>query len=346
VARKRDPAFEKKVARSAQRVSQLCHAYLADAGKGRLLTRRGASKKESTLSQDRGRVERHIEPLLGRLAVAAVTREDIEAFMHDVAEGKTAGKTKTKRYGLANVRGGKATASRTVGLLGAIFAYAVKHRMRPDNPVHGITRYADGKRDRRLSETEYGALSQGLRKAKEAGIWPWTISMIRFLAFTGWRSGDALGLRWDDIDVYRRTAILPDTKTGRSVRPLSDAACEVLRGLARSGNLVFPATRGGGRMNGFPKLWARIARLGELSPEITPHTLRHSFASLAGDLGYSEPTIAALVGHKGRSVTSRYVHTADTVLLAAADKVANRTVELMGAIMARESNSLTGVKTA
>jgi integrase len=58
--------------------------------------------------------------------------------------------------------------------------------------------------------------------------------------------------------------------------------------------------------------------------------LRHSFASLAGDLGYSEPTIAALIGHKGRSITSRYVHSAVAVLLAAADAVADRTRELMG----------------
>jgi hypothetical protein len=51
---------------------------------------------------------------------------------------------------------------------------------------------------------------------------------------------------------------------------------------------------------------------------------------LAADLGYSEPTIAALVGHKGHSVTSRYLHSADAVLLAAADAVADRTAELMG----------------
>jgi integrase len=61
-----------------------------------------------------------------------------------------------------------------------------------------------------------------------------------------------------------------------------------------------------------------------------PHVLRHSFASLAADLGYSEPTISALVGHKGRSITSKYIHSADAVLLAAADAVANRTIELMG----------------
>src|SRR5947207_15475115 len=83
-------------------------------------------------------------------------------------------------------------------------------------------------------------------------------------------------------------------------------------------------------MTGFPKIWARIAKLGSLPAEVTPHVLRHSFASLAGDLGYSESTIAALVGHTGRSVTSRYIHAADAVLLAAADAVANRTAELMG----------------
>lgn len=84
------------------------------------------------------------------------------------------------------------------------------------------------------------------------------------------------------------------------------------------------------QMIGFPKLWAKIRKLGELPSDITAHTLRHSFASLAADLGYSEPTIAALVGHKGRSITSRYIHSADAVLLAAADAVANRTAELMG----------------
>ena len=96
-----------------------------------------------------------------------------------------------------------------------------------------------------------------------------------------------------------------------------------------TGELVFPATRGDGRMLGVPKLWARVAKLGGLPADITPHVLRHSFASFSADLGYSEPTIAALIGHKGHTITSRYVHSADKVLLAAADDVANRTAELM-----------------
>jgi integrase len=328
-----DPAADKRAKRKAASVAELCDLYFADAEAGRLLTRRKAAKKASTIATDKGRIARHIKPLLGSHRVAAVTREDVDAFMHDVAVGKTAGRTKTgKKRGLANVRGGKGTASRTVGLLGSIFTYAVRHRMRPDNPVRGVTRFADGRRERRLSDDEYKALGKALRKAEAASVWSAAVAAARFLVLTGWRSGEALGLRWDEVDLARRTATLGDTKTGQSVRPLSQEACDVLRAIPRvnDGGLVFPATRGEGRMAGFPKLWARIAGLGKLSPDVTPHTLRHSFASLAGDLGYSEPTIAALIGHKGRSITSRYVHAADAVLLAAADAVATQTAELMG----------------
>jgi integrase len=71
-------------------------------------------------------------------------------------------------------------------------------------------------------------------------------------------------------------------------------------------------------------------KLGGLPTDVTPHVLRHSFSSLAGDLGYSELTIAAMVGHKRGTTTSRYVHAADAVLLKATDEVANKTAELMG----------------
>ena len=295
------------------------------------MTRRKLAKKPSTLATDRGRIERHIKPLLGRMAVAAIEREDIERFMHAVAEGETATRIKTGLHGLARVQGGKGTATRTVGFLGAIFAYAVRHRMRSDNPVHGIMRFADGRRERRLSDDEYAALGAALHQGEADGIWPAAIAAARFLALTGWRSGEALGLRWREVDLARRTARLADTKTGLSVRPLSHAACDVLSALPHTpGELVFPATRGAGLLLHFKKFWPRIAKIGCLPKEITPHVLRHSYASLAGDLGYSEPTIAALVGHKANSVTSRYVHAADAVLLAAADAAADRTAELMG----------------
>ncbi|HWV60330.1 MAG TPA: site-specific integrase [Sphingopyxis sp.] len=55
---------------------------------------------------------------------------------------------------------------------------------------------------------------------------------------------------------------------------------------------------------------------------ITPHVLRHSFANIANDLGFTETTVAALLGHAKGSVTDRYIPTMDAALIAAADTVA------------------------
>jgi integrase len=211
-----------------------------------------------------------------------------------------------------------------VGLLGGIFTYAVDQGLRGDNPVHRVRRFADNRRERRLTDAEYRSLGAGLRQA-DGSVWPAAVGCVRFLALTGWRSGEASALRWRDVDLVRRTALLQHTKTGRSMRPLSEAACDILGNQARRGDdaLVFPATRGDGLMAGLKKFMRRIVSLSQLPADVTPHVLRHSFASLAADLGYSEPTIAALIGHKGHSVTSRYIHSADAVLLAATDTVAN-----------------------
>ena len=340
-----DPAALKRAKRSAQSVAELSDMYLADAEAGRILTRRKVAKKASTLVTDRGRIERHIKPLMGTMRVPAVTRADVEAFMHDVAQGQTAGRSKTeKRRGLANVRGGKGTAARTVGLLGSIFSYAVRYQMRPDNPVRGVERFADGQRKRRLSDEEYRAIGAALRKAeKNNEIWPPAIALTRFLLLTGWRRGEGLSLKSTEVDLARRTATLGDSKTGRSIRPLSIPATDLLRSVLGSSKreperLVFPASRGGGLMSGYPKIWERIGKSAELGDDITPHVFRHSFASLAADLGFSEPSIAALIGHAGRSTTSRYIHTADSVLLAAADAVARRTLKLMPASCNSPSN--------
>jgi len=338
-----DPAADKHAARHALTLGELCDRYLADAEAGRLLIRGGRIKKPRTLATDRGMIEGHIKPLLGRQTVVSVTRADVESFMHAIAGGET--KRDARKVGLravSKVRGGRGVASRTIGLLGAVFSYAVRKDFRPNNPVRGVQRPADGRRERRLTDAEYARLGTALRAAARphvppgvtrnrtpTAMWPAAVAAAWFLALTGWRSGEAMALRWSEVDLARRTVILPDSKTGRSMRPLSQAACNVLRDQSRTGDLVFPPTRGERTMSGFRKLWDRIAKLGALPADVTPHVLRHSFASLAGDLGYSELTIGTLIGHKGLSITSRYVHAADSVLLAAADAVADETLARM-----------------
>jgi integrase len=330
VAKGADPMADKIAGRAAITVAELCRQYLIDVEAGRLLTRRKIAKKESTLISDRGRITRHIIPLLGRMPVKTVRRDDVERFMHDVAAGKTAGRAKTKPRGLSVTRGGRGVAGRTVGLLGAIFTYAVHQGIRIDNPAHGIVKFAEGRRERRLTDDEYRRLGEALSIAHQGDIWKPAIDATQLMIITGWRRSEVLGLRWSEVDLPRRTARLADTKTGASLRALSQAACAVIQSQPRSGDLVFASRTGEKPIIGYRKMWLRIAKLGDLPPDITPHVLRHSYASLAADLGYNEPTIASLLGHKTHSITSRYMHSADAVLLAAADAVANATLKLMG----------------
>jgi integrase len=329
VSKGADPAEEKQQGRKAKTVAELCDGYLEASEAGRVLTRRKLRKKASTLATDRGRVERHIKPLLGNLRVAAVSRLDIERF-NQVSEGATAARGKTGKHGLARVTGGRGTATRTLALLGVIFSYAVRQALRADNPAHGIEKHAYKERQRRATNDEYGALGKALRTMPQT-TWPAAVAAARFLAITGWRRGEAIALRWGEVDLATRTARLADTKTGSSLRPLSHAACEVLRALPRLSELVFPASVGlDKRMGGFHKVWLRIAKRATLGTDVTPHVLRHSYASIAADLGFSELTIAALLGHRKATVTSRYAHHADAVLLQAADAVSDRITELMG----------------
>lgn len=349
VAQGKDPAARKMT------VGELADAYMADAKAGKLITRRGGTKKASTVAIDAGRVAAHVKPLLGSRDMESITRQDVQRFLHAVADGKTAQRTPSgKKRGVVHVTGGQGTASRTLGLLSAMFAYAVDKGLLEANPCAGVRKFQDRKRERRLTPDEYRALGTALaagvaqaprkgppKKGEQAGgVQPGAVAAVRFLALTGWRSGEALHLCWTDVNLPGRTAILADSKTGRSIRALSRAACAVLEAQPRvkGVDLVFPPSRGDGTMTGFRKSWLRVAALAELPDDISPHTLRHSFASEGGDLGKSEATIGALLGHKQHSITGRYVHLADALLLGAADDVADRVQGLLGEAPAQPGN--------
>ncbi len=190
-----DPAKQRNVEKESMTVATLCEAYFAE-GCG--------NKKPSTLLSDRGRVDRHIIPLLGKKKAKDVTRTDITRFLQDVATGKTAIEQKTSLRGVARVTGGKGTATRTVGLLGGIFSFAVEQGIREDNPVHGVKRYKDHKNERFLSAVEVAALGEAI-SVMEAGdtLTALQATAIRLLLFTGCRKSEILSLKWSYIDFDR-----------------------------------------------------------------------------------------------------------------------------------------------
>ena len=105
--------------------------------------------------------------------------------MQDIANGSTKLDERTKRRGRSIVDGGKGTASRTVGLLGAIFTYAIACEIVEINPCRGIKRLPDRKCMRFLSQQEIVRLGIALKQAAEEGENLKAVSIIKLLAFCG-----------------------------------------------------------------------------------------------------------------------------------------------------------------
>src|SRR5690606_9937805 len=88
------------------------------------------------------------------------------------------------------------------------------------------------------------------------------IDIARLWALTGCRRNEIAALEWDEVDLDRGLLVLGDTKTGRSIRPLSLAAMAILREITPSNlsKYVFPATSGDGFYQGTKGIWPKVKK--------------------------------------------------------------------------------------
>lgn len=171
IARGDNPAEEKQLDHRALTVKQLCDLYRNDLEAGLILGKSGRPKKASTIYTDLGRIKRHIVPLLGNRRVKDLTRADATKLLRDVMAGNTRVSVKTEKLrGKSIVRGGPGTASRTLGLFGAILTYAINAGIIDSNPAHGIRKPKDQVRQRRLTEAEYRELGRCCQNRAETAV--------------------------------------------------------------------------------------------------------------------------------------------------------------------------------
>jgi integrase len=334
-----DVAAERARQRAEMSVSQLCDEYVSE-GCGH--------KKASTIATDKGRIERHVKPLLGRKKIGEVTRGDVERFMRDVSKGKTAAQFKTAK-GRVRVTGGEGTSRRTVRLLGGIFTYAVNRGYIAANPRRGVKVAADGKGERFLSPAELQRLGETLRIAEKDGL-PWmlnegvktqyrpkdvenvrepvsphAIAAVRLLLFTGCRLGEILTLKWEHVDFAHGMLHLPDSKTGAKKVLLGAPALQVLASLHQSRSkdyeYVIEGVAPDEPRHDIKRPWDRITFHAGLAG-LRIHDLRHSFASVGAASGMGLPVVGKLLGHADPKTTARYSHLADDPLRRASDRIA------------------------
>jgi integrase len=139
------------------------------------------------------------------------------------------------------------------------------------------------------------------------------------------------------VDTENSCLRLSESKEGASTRPIGLPVIEFLEEhrLKRTGTFVFPGSAEDNAFGSFQNHWAKIFAASPLA-DVTAHILRHSFASIANDLGFTEHTIAALIGHATGSVTSKYIHTIDTALIMAADTISGYIQGLLDGVAFRQ----------
>lgn len=325
VAKGTDPLAEAEY-RSNLTINQICDWYLERAEAGKIIGRSRRPIKATTLAMDRSRIEAHIRPLLGERVIERLRLGDIEAAQADIAAGVTAKPRVGSRGGVT--KGGEGVASRSMSTLHSILEHAVRLGEIDKNPARGIRRLASTPKMRWLSMAEIRSLGAALREAEDELENPKGIAVIRLLLLTGFRRLEALSLERKWLLEEEHAIHFTTTKTGAQRRVIGEAAVRLLLEQPDTGSkYFFPADWGDSHFIGVVRVLERVCARAELE-KVTPHVLRHTFASVAGGLGYSELTIAALLGHASRGITQRYIHI-DEPLRAAATAVSDHIAQLL-----------------
>lgn len=331
-----DPADKVRQDRKGMTVSEMCNWYLEEARAGNILGRKNVPIKSSSLDLDESRIRTHIVPLLGKRIVKNLTIAIVEQMQTDVKNGKTAKPRTGGRGGKAS--GGPGVAGRCVGTLQAIIGHAKHKGLLETHPTLGAKKLAGNKKTRRLSTAEIEMLGKAIAYAEASGENPVALGVLRMLLLTGYRRQEAQAMHRSWVHPDRGYVAFPDTKGGAQIRAIGPAAIKILEGQTQiAGNPhLFPSMVGDGPFTAVSDCLKRMCALAGIKG-VTPHTLRHTFGSVAGDLGFSELTIRAMLGHASQNVTQDYVHI-DEALKLAVERTSGRIEQLLdrGSAMLRK----------
>lgn len=278
-----------------------------------------ASSDRAAATKDLYRIltVKHVEPCIGHVRLDQLRASDIVRLMAAMEAAGLSASTRRNTY--AALRG--------------CLEDAVGNRLLTENPCSKVKRpRADRSEARSLDRAEVGALLAGAEGLRYGNV-------LRFIVGTGLRRGEALGMRWADVDLDRAEACIREGKTARSRRTvaLSAPVVALLRaqraaqaqerlaaGEWTETGYVFTTAEGqpvdGRNLLRTVKIAAAKAGLG---PEIGVHSLRHSAATAALLAGVPLHVVSRSLGHSTISITADvYGHVSDDASQDAAARVA------------------------
>lgn len=260
--------------------------------------------------------ERRVFPSVGDVAAEEVRRADLLTILDNC---KAEGRRRTANVLLTDLR--------------QMFRFAAEREIVPTNPLAGIKREKVGgkdvERDRVLTDAEVKTLLSTLTAARLA---PRSAVAVRLILATACRVGEAMGARWEHVDLQARRWYLPETKNERDhTIHLSDFAVAQFMALAElrepcadgtPSPWVFPATEPAKPVciKSFGKQLADRQReperrLSNRTKSVqalalpggrwTAHDLRRTSATIMARLGFSSDVIDECLNHKLQSRVAR-----------------------------------------
>ncbi|BDH60086.1 site-specific integrase [Lysinibacillus sp. PLM2] len=282
-------------------------------------TRNVAKWKVSTIAQYSNAIERHIIPELGQLKIARLTRSRYQEFIDSL----------TTKYSVSTVR--------TIHSVfnSAIYA-AVEDEILTRNKISKInlpqfkSKRLEISEDEILNEEEITRLIDFVKENESETHY----TLLVLLATTGMRKGEALALRWNDIDFDNNVITITRTrdhlgertaKTENSVRSI-DASSSLINHLKKykrwsiekklrlgiklddEDHVLINAKTAEPISRSLPnQLMERAFEFGAIK-RVTPHSLRHTYASLLISKGIPVTTVAKIIGDTVEVVLKVYAH--------------------------------------
>jgi integrase len=301
VAKGADPSHDVQVRKTKPSMANLAKEYLEVHAQAR--------KRSKSYKEDKSMLERIILKRWADRKVEEITTHDVQYLHHEL---------RATPYGANRVR----------ALLSKMFNMAIQWKWLSANPVNGVQKYQEQKRNRWLNEEELEKLWSVLETYHSQGV----ARAIWLLVLTGSRCNEVLKASWDQFDLDKGVWTKPshNTKQKRMEHlPLSSQAIDLLKVMKETGSAkyLFPGKIPGQPLKDIKKAWNTIRNRAGI-PNVRIHDIRHTYASHLVSSGLSLSIVGKLLGHTQASTTQRYAHLADAPLRQATELFGEKTQKI------------------
>jgi integrase/recombinase XerD len=282
-----------------------------------------------------GWIDAYIDHLRVERALAANTLEAYSRDLNALAEqvgGETApGEIGAERIAtllVANVKRGfgARSSARQLSALRGFFRFLVRERAISGDPTTLVERPRLGRRlPKAISLDDITRLLGTPDTSKDRGLLH--AAMIQLMYASGLRVSELCALKIGDLDTQRGVVSAFGKGGKRRLVPVADVALDTIERYLRdvrphtsrpNETALFVSPRGGRfTRQGFWKLLKRYARAAGITAELSPHKLRHSFATHLLQRGADLRAVQAMLGHADLGTTEIYTRIAQDHVRAA-----------------------------